>query len=88
MQAHGWTPERIIDKAAKHFGITAEDAKGNGKKPSQCRARNLACKWLVDGIGKTEVEVSRLLGITQTTVSGCVRKGRLLEKNGGYKLEP
>ena len=88
MQGHGWTPDRVIEEAAKQFGITVDAVKGNGKKPLQCRARNLACKWLVDGIGETEVEVSRLLGITQTTVSGCVRKGRLLEKKGGYKLEP
>jgi len=87
MLGHGWTPERVIERAAKQFGLKVADLRGNGKRPVQCSARNLACKWLVDGIGKSEVEVSQLLSITQPTVSGCVRKGRLLEKSGGYKLE-
>jgi len=83
----GWTAERIIDRAARQFGLKPADIMGNGKRPTQCHGRNLACKWLVDDLGMSEVEVARQLKVTQPTVSAGVRKGRLLEKDGGFRFE-
>jgi len=87
MVGKGWTTQRVIDRAANVAGITAEEVKGNGKRPVQCLARNLACKWLVDDIGKTETDVAGILGLTQPTVSRVVRRGRLIAKSKGYQLE-
>jgi len=87
MVGKGWTTERVIERAAKVCGIAAGEVKGNGKRPVQCLARNLVCKWLVDDIGKTETEVAGILGLTQPTVSRVVRRGRQVVKKGGYRLE-
>ena len=87
MAGKGWTPDKVIQRAAKVAGIMAEDVKGNGKRPAQCLARYMACKWLVDDLGRTETDVAGILGLTQPTVSKVVRRGRLIEKNGGSRLE-
>ena len=87
MVGNGWTAEQIIERAAKEAGIRAGEVKGNGKRRAQCLARHLACKWLVDDLGKTEVETAGILGLTQSSVSICVRSGRLLEKNRGIRFE-
>ena len=87
MAGKGWTVEMVIDRAAKEAGITPSEVKGNGKRRVQCLARHLACKWLVADLGKTEIEVAGLLGLTQASVSICVRSGRILEKNRGIRFE-
>jgi len=87
MVSKGWTVERVIERAAKMAGIKIAEIKGSGKRPVQCKARYMACKWLVVDLGKSEVEVAGLLGITQPGVSACVRKGQELEKNGGSRFE-
>ena len=82
-----WTGARVIERAAKIAGIKAIELHGSGKRPAQCLGRYMACKWMVDDLGKSETEVAGILGITQPAVSICVKRGRLLEKNGGKKLE-
>ena len=84
--AGSWTSEQVMERAAKETGIKVSEMKGSGKRPAQCKARSMACKWLVDDLGRTETEVASLLGITQPGVSDCVKKGRILEANGGSRL--
>jgi hypothetical protein len=87
MAAKGWDAARVIRRAESMFGIKPGDLKGNGKKPSLCMARSMACKWLVDDLGKSEIEVSNLLGLSQPGVSMCVRRGRMMEKAKGCRFE-
>ena len=84
--AGNWTCEKVLERAAKMAGISVAEMKGSGKRPAQCKARSMACKWLVDDMGRTETETAGLLGITQPGVSDCVKKGRVLEINGGSRL--
>ena len=47
----------------------------------------MACKWMVEDLGRTTVEVSRFLRIGQPAVVGCVKRGRELEKTLRVRLE-
>ena len=46
----------VIERAAREAGIPASKAKGPSKVPACCRARSLACYWLVDVLGLAEVD--------------------------------
>ena len=76
----------VLGRAAKIAGLTVREVAGNGKRPPQCLARTLACKWLVDDLGQKEVAVARLLGITQPAVSANVLRGRIAEQERRLKL--
>ena len=71
-----WPALRVLRRAAQVAGIGVEELSSNGKRPAQCRGRALACYWLVEVLGFTEMEVVRLLGITQPAVSRAVVRGR------------
>jgi len=82
-----WTPEKVIERAAKVAGIKVVELKGSGKRPAQCKARLLACKWLVLDLGISETLVAGLLGITQPAVSKAVIRGKAAEGTRGIHLE-
>jgi putative transposase len=78
---------QVIARAAKHAGIDAGIVKGAGKVPAQCRARALACYWLVESLGMPEVAVARHLQITQPAVSRNVMRGKEIAARERIKLE-
>ena len=78
--------DEVLARAAREAGLPAGKIKGPGKVPAQCRGRALACYWLVDVLGMTEVAVARTMGITQSAVSINVAKGKLVAEGGGLKL--
>ena len=51
---------------------------GSSKVPDRVRARALACYWLVERFGWSEVAVAKRLGITQSAVSRGIRRGQAL----------
>jgi len=81
-----WTAGEVIARAARYSGTEASKVKGGGKKPAQCRARALACFWLVEEIGLPEVAAARHLGISQSTVSKNIPRGREIAEKDGITL--
>jgi hypothetical protein len=86
LRRNGLKAESVVANAAEIAGIKPEDVKGGGKRPKQCLARALACKWLVEDLGERGVAVAKMLGITQPAVSANVRKGREIEEERGVHL--
>jgi len=83
----GWTPARIIAHAAAVCGVDGDHVYGNGKRPPQVRARALACKWMVEDLGMSGAKTSRILRISQPTVSQNVERGRRIASAFGRRLE-
>lgn len=76
LRKEGWKAMDIVSEAAKVAGITPEEVRDHGKRPAQCLARCIACKWLVDDFGASQGEVAKLLQIGQSAVSVNVWRGR------------
>ena len=88
LERRGWTTGKVIQKAAKIMGLKPGQVRGNSKEPKRVRARALACKWLVGDLGKTTVEASRVLRVTQPSVVRQKKKGYDLEKEMKVRLGP
>ena len=73
------SPAAAVAKAAAIFGVAETGIHRNGKRPTEARARALACKWLVEDMGLPGVEVATLLGITPPAVCRCVIRGKKIE---------
>jgi len=73
-------PLAVIARAARIARVRPEEVRRHGKRPGECKARRLACKWLVDDLGMRQEDVGRLLGITQSSVCQNVVRGRILER--------
>lgn len=83
----GWTPEKIVARAARLCRIATDLAYGPGKRPAQVRARALACKWLVEDLGLSEAKVAHILRIAGPTVSVQLERGRRIVGELGFRLE-
>ena len=83
----GWTTAKVLARAGDVVGIKGRMIRGAGKEPRQSRGRALASKWLVEDLGRTTVEVGRELRVSQPAVVGAMRRGRILEKDLGVRLE-
>jgi REP element-mobilizing transposase RayT len=76
-----WTAGEVIARAARQAGIEVSKVRGASKIPVRCRARALACYWLVEELGLPDVAVARHLEITPSAVSKNVPRGRdMIEK--------
>jgi REP element-mobilizing transposase RayT len=87
LRRDGWTPPRVIARAAEVCGVSPDAVYGAGKRPGQVRARALACKWLIEDLGISGAKVARSLRIAQSTVSEQAARGRVLASQLGHRLE-
>ena len=81
-----WPALKVIRTAAQAVGVAVGELSSNGKGRAQSKGRALACYWLVEVLGFTEMEVVRLLGIAQSTVSRSVIRGRKVAEEEGIRL--
>jgi hypothetical protein len=44
LRRDGWTPPRVVDRAAEVCGVSPDQVYGPGKRPAQVRGRALASK--------------------------------------------
>jgi REP element-mobilizing transposase RayT len=82
-----WSVAEVIARAARHAGIETSKVKGGSKIPAQCRARALACYWLVEDLGLPVVAAAKHLDISQPAVSKAVLRGKQIAESEGLKLE-
>ena len=87
LKRQGWNSGKAIRRAAEICGLKPGGVRGNGKKPAQCKARYLSCKWMVEDLGLSAVETAGILRIVQPAVVACVKRGRRLEMELGVRLE-
>lgn len=82
----GWTLGRVLERASGVWGLKPGQVRGASKEPQKSQARALACKWMVEDMGRTTIEVGRFMRIGQPAVVGCVKRGRKLETSIGVRL--
>ena len=87
----GWTPERVLRKAAQVVGVRPSALLGDGRRRALrrrplCIARALACKWLVADLDMKGTDVAKLLGISTPAVGFAVARGVEIEKERGIRL--
>lgn len=80
MRRRGVGPDRVLRKAAELAGVEPGGVKGSGKRPGQCMARFLFCKWMVDDLGYSGAEVAGMLEVSKMAVTNGVRRGREVVK--------
>ncbi|MEK7271020.1 MAG: transposase [Planctomycetota bacterium] len=87
LRRSGWTPERVLARAAEAAGLKPEDLSKPGRRRAQSLGRWLASKWLVADLGVKGADVARLLGVTEAAVCVARRKGSEAEAKLGIRLE-
>src|SRR6185503_1090865 len=83
---HGITLEVVLHRVADATGVPLASLNGSSKVPDRVRARALACYWLVERFGWSEVAVATRLGITQSAVSRRIRRGQALSSTIRVRL--
>lgn len=79
-------PSEVIERAAEALGIGFGEVYGRSKRREVSHARSLASKWLVEDLGMTVTEASRLMKVTVAAVCYGVKKGREVEEETGADL--
>ncbi|MFC1582232.1 transposase [Planctomycetota bacterium] len=79
----GWTIEKVIVKAAAAVRIDPEELLYAGRNNARSVGRALACKWALDDLGLSSLELGERLGISRSAISYMKSRGRKVEKDMG-----
>lgn len=83
----GVTFDDILNAVAGMLSVAPEDIVGGGKMRKVVKVRNLVSYWSVTHLSLSLTEIGRRLGISISTVSGAVKRGRHMVNSEGLKLE-
>lgn len=87
LHKHGWTIEKIMNKAADTMNVVPEAIFRGTKQRNISEARALACKFLYDDFGMRNIEIAKHLGLSAAGVCSNVKRGRILSERAGVSLE-
>ncbi|HSO19186.1 MAG TPA: transposase, partial [Desulfosarcina sp.] len=88
LAAAGRDLDWLIERVAKLTGVAAEEVASPDKGHRVSRARSLLCFWATRELGISQTELAERLQLKQPAVSQAARRGRRLEVEEGYSIEP
>jgi putative transposase len=78
LKARGMDLDKIADRISKELNIKKEDIYAKGRYRRIVEARSLLCYWAVRELGISMSALARKLGISITSVSVSVSRGRMI----------
>jgi putative transposase len=78
LKARGMDLDKIADRISKEPNIKKEDIYAKGRYRRIVEARSLLCYWAVRELGISMSALARKLGISVTSVSVSVSRGRMI----------
>jgi putative transposase len=86
LRARGMDLDKIAGRVSKELGINEEDVHAKGRHRKTVEARSLLCYWAVMELGISMTTLARKLGISITSISVSVSRGRMIAEERGLKL--
>ncbi len=86
LAAQGVQFAHIVEAVSALISVPPRDLLGPRKERAIVKARTLVCYWAATELGVTMTEIGKQLGISVSTVSVAVKKGRLIVEREGLKL--
>ena len=80
LQAQGYDLDKVTIRVSSELGIDPEQVWKPGKHPITVKARSLLCYWAVRKLGFSATELSKMLGVSQPSVSVSVKRGEKIAK--------
>jgi putative transposase len=87
LERDGWTMARVLDRAAEVVGLAPEDLMVRGRSNARSQGRALACKWMNNELGVSQVRIADYLGISRPSVTNLIGKGRAVALELEVKLD-
>jgi putative transposase len=78
--AQGYDIDKVTIRVSAVTGIDPEQICKPGKHPLTVKARRLLCYWAVRKLGFSAAELSKMLGLSQPSVSISVKRGEKIAK--------
>jgi REP element-mobilizing transposase RayT len=86
LRSHGMDLDKIAARVSKELNIKKEDVYAKGRYRRIVEARSILCYWAVRELGIPMSKLARKLGISITSVSVSVSRGRMIVEEKGLKL--
>jgi putative transposase len=86
LKARGMDLDNIADSVSKALKIKKEDIYAKGRYRNVVEARSLLCYWAVRELGISMSSLARKLGISATSISVSVSRGRIIAEEKGLTL--
>jgi putative transposase len=80
LQVQGYDIDKVTIRVSSELGIDPEQVWTPGKHPITVKARSLLCYWAVRKLGFSATELSKMLGVSQPSVSISVKRGEKIAK--------
>ena len=84
--AHGLDLDEIAARVSQELGIKKEDVYAKGRYHKIVEARSLLCYWAVRELGISMSTLAQKLGISITSISVSVSRGRVIAEKKGLAL--
>ena len=78
---------KVADRVSSELGIDPEQIWSYGKHPLTVKARSILCYWAVRELGCSATELSKRLGLSQSSVSISVKRGEKITKSEKLQLD-
>ncbi len=86
LKSRGYDFDTVVDRVAKVLGMNRAEVLSSGRQPHKVQARSLLCFWASRELGISMVQLSKLLKISQPTVSQSATRGEKIAKENKLKL--
>ncbi len=87
LKARGFDFGRLISRVAELTGRKPDEVLASGKHRKVLVARSILCFWAVRELGMTQIQLARILKISQPAVSMAVVRGGKFTKDYDFCLE-
>lgn len=86
LKQEGWDIEKVANKVCALLGVKIKDIKRLSKRSKIAQAKSLTAYFANKELGISGVELSEYFGITRSSISSSIQRGRKIAEENGYLI--
>jgi putative transposase len=86
LRKKGYDLNKLTERLVELTGVNEDLIWAKGKHPKTVMARSILCYWACRKLGMKTTELSKLLNLSQPSISQSVRRGEILCRENDYEL--
>lgn len=86
LKAEGWDINKVVEKVCDLLEVDVKDIKSLSKQSKIAQAKSLIIYFSYKDLKVTGVELSNYFGITRSSISSAVRRGKRIAEENRYRI--
>lgn len=86
LKTEGWDINKVAEKVCDLLGVDIKDIKNMSKRSKIAQAKSLTAYFAYKELKVTGVELSTYFGITRSSISSAINRGKKIAETNGYRI--